>query len=231
MAAGLDRLGPIGLMLVITLGLCGCKEDRMAERKVSEPPPVRVGAPGENTVGGRSSPSTIPAAPALSESDSIILEMAQSACREGNPSAFFGAFARSGSVRERYTGASVTVGRTGKTRKISRQKYVERDLFPITMMDYFYVTSDAGRGLETEGGEPDAQRYVQLEISEASDRRLVVEWLPGIFEKDLTPPPPNLEDGLGELVQETGSGGRLLFLPTDDCWELVADVKNPPLEL
>jgi hypothetical protein len=37
--------------------------------------------------------------------------------------------------------------------------------------------------------------------------------------------------GLGNLVQETGSGGYLLFRPTATCWELVDDIRNPPLEL
>ena len=39
--------------------------------------------------------------------------------------------------------------------------------------------------------------------------------------------PDGVGDGLGELVEQTGPGGYLLFYPTDDCWELVEDISVP----
>ncbi len=233
MATGLNRSGQLGLLLLMILGICACKEDRLAEAALNEASPTRMEAPREDPAyvapGHVGSPA--PQTPEQNDSDSISLKFAQSACRERDPKALFMAYTQSRAVRERYTGVRVTVGRTDKTTKISRQRYLELEHYPLATIDYFYVTSEAGRASENVGDERDARRYVQLEINQAGDRRFVVEWLPGIFEKDLTPPPPDLEDGLGRLVQETGSGGRLLFFPTDDCWELVADVKNPPLEL
>ena len=67
--------------------------------------------------------------------------------------------------------------------------------------------------------------------TDGAENRGRVDRQRGIFERNLTPRPAHVEEGLREPVQEAGSGGHLLLYPTQDCWALVDDIRNPPLEL
>lgn len=164
----------------------------------------------------------------MTESDRLFLEMADGACNAVDFESFFKAFSGSWAVREKYTAATVTYGMTGESAAQPRRSYLDRNEFPIAPMDYEFVTAASAAAFESK---PDASwrdlSYVQLEFNTANDNRRRVDWLPGIFQKHQTPPPPELEEGLGELVRATGGGGTLLFFPTETCWELVEDVRNP----
>ncbi|MBU0825894.1 MAG: hypothetical protein KKA44_05440 [Alphaproteobacteria bacterium] len=164
----------------------------------------------------------------MTESDRLFLEMAEGGCNAVDFPSFFKAFSGSWAVREKYTAAMVTQGMTGKSSAQPRGAYLDRNDFPIAPMDYEFVTAASAAAFENK---PDASwrdlSYVRLEFNTANDNRRRVDWLPGIFQKHQTPPPPELEEGLGELVRATGGGGTLLFFPTETCWELVEDVRNP----
>ena len=164
----------------------------------------------------------------MTESDRLFLEMAEGGCNAVDFPSFFKAFSGSWAVREKYTAAMVTQGMTGKSSAQPRGAYLDRNDFPIAPMDYEFVTSESAVRFENKA---DASwrdlSYVRLEFNTANDNRRRVDWLPGIFQKHQTPPPPELEEGLGELVRATGGGGTLLFFPTETCWELVEDVRNP----
>jgi len=168
----------------------------------------------------------------MTESDRLFLEMADRACNAVDFESFFKAYSGSWAVRAKYTAATVTHGPTGKSRAEPRAAYLDQNAFPIAPMDYDFVTAESAAAFETR---PDASwrdlSYVQLEFNTANDNRRRVDWLPGIFQKHQTPPPPELEEGLGELVRATGGGGTLLFFPTEACWELVEDVRNPTPQL
>ncbi len=164
----------------------------------------------------------------MTESDRLFLEMADGACNAVDFASFFKAYSGSWAVREKYTAATVTYGMTGKSRAKPRRQYLDQNDFPIAPMDYEFVTAESAARFESKPGASWRDlSYVRLEFNTANDNRRRVDWLPGIFQKHLTPPPPELEEGLGELVQETGGGGTLLFFPTATCWELVEDVQNP----
>ena len=164
----------------------------------------------------------------MTESDRLFLEMADRACNAVDFESFFKAYSGSWAVRAKYTAATVTHGLTGKSRAEPRGAYLDQKAFPIAPMDYDFVTAESAARFEAK---PDASwrdlTYVELEFNTANDNRRRVDWLPGIFQKHQTPPPPELEEGLGELVRATGGGGTLLFFPTATCWELVEDVRNP----
>lgn len=170
----------------------------------------------------------VQAARTMTESDRLFLEMADGACNAVDFASFFKAFSGSWAVREKYSAATVTYGMTGKSRAVPRSEYLGLDDFPVAPMDYDFVTAESAAAF---GSKPDESwrdlSYVQLEFNTANDNRRRVDWLPGIFQKHQTPPPPELEEGLGELVRATGGGGTLLFFPTETCWELVEDVRNP----
>lgn len=170
----------------------------------------------------------VPPARTMTESDRLFLEMADGACSAVDFPSFFKAFSGSWAVRAKYTAATVEQGVTGQSRSEPRRDYLGRDAFPVAPMDYEFVTAASAAAFEAK---PDASwrdlSYVRLEFNTANDNRRRVDWLPGIFQKHQTPPPPELEEGLGELVRATGGGGTLLFYPTETCWELVGDVRNP----
>jgi len=167
---------------------------------------------------------------AMTESDRLRLEMAVGACRDRDFGAFFRAFAGSSAVRAVYTATSITFGEVGKSRVITRKQYQEQKHFPLATIDDYLVTAESAILFDMEGQDPSALRYTQVEINQSGDSRVRVDWLPGIFETNLTPPPEDLQEGLGDLVQETGSGGYLLFRPTSQCWEMIEDINNPPLQ-
>lgn len=166
----------------------------------------------------------------MTESDRNWLAMATSACTTEDFGTFLRAYGGSWAVRDKYTAATVQFGTRGKSRAMPRRQYLDQNNFPITPVDFFWGTADSYSNFEANGGDPSKLVYVQIELNTAADNRRSVEWIPGIFQKDLNPPPPELEEGLGELVQQTGDGGQLLFYPTDTCWELVEDISNPRLE-
>ncbi len=219
----------IAVLATISTGACG-SENADASAAVATPAPVAQ-AEGAEAAVVETQTAAARDRPVMTESDTIRLQMAEAACRQNDFKGFFKAFTGSWAVRERYTADQVSFGQTGQSRRLSRQTYADEDRYPVATMDYFYVTSESAAQFDRNGGDPKSLRYVQIEINQAGDGRNRVDWLPGIFEKDLTPPPRDLGDGLGDLVQETGSGGYLLFRPTATCWELVDDIRNPPLEL
>lgn len=156
-----------------------------------------------------------------SESDRVFLDMASEACSSGDFPAFLWPFANSRLVRDRYSAPKVDSGVEGRTESVAARAYLDRDAFPITMMDYSYVTGESQRAFDAPGGgDPASLVYVEVSFNTAQDERQRVDWLPGRFE-------PGEGDGPGTLVEPTGPGGYLLFYPAGDCWQLVADVRNP----
>ncbi len=169
-----------------------------------------------------------PAARTMTESDRLFLDMADGACNAVDFASFFKAYSGSWAVREKYSAATVNYGMTGKSRAVPRSEYLGRDDFPVAPMDYDFVTAESAAAFESKPGASWRDlSYVALEFNTANDNRRRVDWQPGIFQKHQTPPPPELEEGLGEMVRATGGGGTLLFFPTETCWELVEDVRNP----
>lgn len=164
----------------------------------------------------------------MTESDRLFLKMADGACNAVDFASFFKAFSGSWAVREKYSAATVNYGMTGKSRAVPRSEYLGLDDFPVAPMDYDFVTAESAAAFDSKPGASWRDlSYVSLEFNTANDNRRRVDWLPGIFQKHQTPPPPELEEGLGEMVRATGGGGTLLFFPTETCWDLVEDVRNP----
>ena len=157
---------------------------------------------------------------ALSESDRFFMEEAESACRNGDFPAFLWPFANSRPVRERYSAATIRSGIAGSARDVAAARYLDADDFPVVMIDYSYVTGESQRAFDAPGGgDPSRLVYVEVTFNTAQDERQRVDWVPGRFET-------GEGDGPGTLIEATGPGGHLLFYPTSECWQLVADVRN-----
>lgn len=158
---------------------------------------------------------------AESESDRFFLDEAAGACRSGDFDAFLWPFANSRLVRERYTSLYVAAGAPGRTREVSKERYLAADDFPIVMIDYTYVTAASARAFDAPGGgDPHKLVYVQVESRTSADGVEQADWLPGRFE-------PGEGDELGALIEQTGPGGSLQFQRTADCWQLIGDMRNP----
>ena len=215
----------------LLLALSSCDADK--QHVAAEPTKMTVAAPIQarppNTAGADGADDR--PVDAMTESDRLRVEMAVGACRNRDFAAFFQAFAGSSAVRAIYTAPLIRFGEVEKSVTMKRQQYQERNHFPLATIDYFFVTAESAMLFDLKAQDPSSLRYIQVEINKSGDGRVRVDWLPGIFERDLTPPPEDLQEGLGDLVQETGSGGYLLFRPTTRCWELVEDIDNPPLQL
>ena len=221
-----------GIMMMVTLLLssaaaCGgeAKETQAVDGSNASPVAATTGnAPNTaGTAGADDRPVRT-----TTESDTLFLEMADGGCKSHDFRSFFWAYSGSWAVREKYTAETITVGMAGQSRPKPRRGYLDQNDFPIAPMDYEFVTAESAGLFESKRNASWRDlSYVQLEFNTASDNRQRVDWLPGIFQKHLTPPPPELEEGLGDMVRKTGGGGTLLFSPTKTCWELTQDVQNP----
>lgn len=157
------------------------------------------------------------------DSDRFHLDEAARACGERDFAAFVWPFANSRAVRERHSAPKVRLGEGGKVRAMPAQAYLDRDDFPIAMIDYSYVTGASLRAFEAPGGgDPAALAYVQVDFSDASGGRQRADWTEGRFE-------PGEGDGPGTLIERTGTSGSLIFAPAGDCWQLVEDIRHPPV--
>ncbi len=161
------------------------------------------------------------AAVAADESERFFLAEAEGACKSGDFPAFLWPFANSLAVRERYTSLQVLSGAPGRAREVPAERYLAADDFPVTMIDYSYVTGASARAFDAPGGgDPRQLVYVQVDFSTSPDGVERVDWVPGRFE-------PGEGDGPGTLIEKTGPGGRLDFQRTADCWQLIGDIRNP----
>lgn len=160
------------------------------------------------------------AAKPITESDRMFLQMADAACEQTDFNGFFAAFARSPAVQARYTSASVRTGTRGSSAATTRAQYLARDQFPVGMIDTYWVTGESMRRFLADDTRPEVLVNADLQINVAGDRRASVEWLPGRM--DIQPG----DEGEGTFVP-AGPGGQLLFYPTDACWELVEDIREP----
>jgi hypothetical protein len=162
------------------------------------------------------------------EQDKNALKMAEGACKASDFKQFLRAFSASWLVQERYTASRVDFGTVGSSRAMPMRQYLDQNNFPFAPMDNSYVTAESARFFDSD---PDANWrklvFVQLEFNTSSGNRQRVDWVSGVFERNLDPPPSDLEEGLGELLQP-GSSGYVLFEPTVSCWQLTQDVNNPP---
>lgn len=158
---------------------------------------------------------------ASDESDRFHAEEAQRACGDHDFPAFVWPFANSAALRARHVAANVRVSEAGSTRVQPASAYLGRGDFPLAMIDYSYVTGASMRAFEASGGrDPAVLAYVQVDFGDAPGGRQRVDWTEGRFE-------PDEGDGPGTLIERRGTSGSLIFEPTDGCWRLVADIRNP----
>lgn len=169
--------------------------------------------------------SALPAL-ALSESDRILLTMAKDACKNGDYRAFFDAFAKSSTVRQKYSAAKIQtalLGPHGKpisTRTIDAASYTD---FPVKMEDYYYKPRKPARAGDT--GE-----YLDLEFNQSQNNDISVEWSRVHFDGQSSG-----GDDLGNPLDAKGkpipagthppAEGQLLFRPTADCWVFAEDIR------
>jgi hypothetical protein len=161
------------------------------------------------------------------ELDRNSLQMAEGACRSQDFKTFLRAFSASWLVREKYTAARVQFGSVGRSRPMYARQYLDQNNFPFAPMDNSYVTAESAMLFDMD---PDAGwrklAFVELEFNTSSDNRQRVDWVTGLFERNLDPPPDDLEEGLGKLIQPEASG-YVLFEPSNECWLLTQDIVNP----
>ena len=160
----------------------------------------------------------------LSESDRTLLGVAASACRSQDKSGFFDAFIQSRAVQRKYTARTVELSVRGlggeryRLRKIDGTEYPGA---PIDMIDYYRKPAQPSRA-------GDLEEYVMISINQSQSNQISVEWTRVHFDGK-----SEGGDDLGNAFDLDGkpydpggrTDGQLLFAPTSDCWELVADTR------
>ncbi len=162
------------------------------------------------------------------EADKISINAAETACRAQEKEAFLETFIMSESVRKKYSAPMITysvrqifpVYHALKERRIAAADYHD---FPIIMWDYYYKSARpvlAG----------DESEYVMWELNQSQANQLSVEWTRVHFDGQ-----SEGGDDLGNAYTldgqpyEKGSAqtdGQLLFEPSGECWQLVADIRH-----
>ncbi|NJM83959.1 MAG: hypothetical protein HC844_17265 [Tabrizicola sp.] len=158
--------------------------------------------------------------PALAEEEDpasaqIVGEWATGACKSRDVRGFFDAFISSAAVRQKYSAdelAVVTNSASGREEKVvPKESYAD---FPLAMADYYYVNA-----------EPVPQpgySHVLLDFKESGDGTdllddgsIRVEWHTVVYDGDSAG-----GDDPGNIIEEKDDPGALVFMPTEECWEL-----------
>jgi hypothetical protein len=106
--------------------------------------------------------------------------------------------------------STVQMMRGGVRTTKTRAQYKE---LPIALIDYSYITSRSAKG------NPRNWENVHIEINEAQDGRVRVDWVRIARNRQFD------EESISPKVGiPYGPSGYLLFRPTTDCWELTHDV-------
>jgi hypothetical protein len=163
----------------------------------------------------------------LIETDRLMLADAARACQSSGAdgyAAFFDAFIRSEEVRRKYSAPKISVARPAASGDGSVTKSTpvsEYHDFPITMEDHYR------RPARPSG--PD--EYIEVVMNQSSSNRISVEWTrvryTGTSDGGDDLGTPVMPDGR-PYDPERQADGQLLFAPTADCWELVADIRFKP---
>lgn len=173
--------------------------------------------------------TTVTPVHAFNESDRNLLTMAKEACKKRDYRAFFDAFARSKSVRQKYTAPTIQSALLGphgeiiSTRSVDAARYTA---FPVRMEGFSYKPRQPARAGDT--GED-----LYLEFNQSQNNEISVDW--SRINRD-TPAegedaPGNPGDGRGKPTL-SGKGpevaGQLLFYPSADCWVFAEDIRWQP---
>jgi hypothetical protein len=160
----------------------------------------------------------------VNETDQMMLQQAETACKTADYREFFDAFISSKFVQQKYTASTIEYtlrnpdGKLLSSRKIAAWDY--RD-FPIFMLDHYRKPTKP----LTAG---DKKEYVILELNVGRESDLHFEWARVRFDGK-----SEGGDDLGSPLDMDGvpydpdgfKDGQLMFFPTSDCWVLVADTR------
>jgi hypothetical protein len=156
--------------------------------------------------------SLAPAAIAQSEDawpQERYLSVAQSACKNKNFDAFFLEFVDSPLVRSVYSANELVIvtnraaGREVKT--VPGKDYVD---FPIATADYYWVKAEP---VNVPGYD-----HIDLDITQVGDSHFRVDWVGVVYDGKSSG-----GDDPGNVIEIENDPGSFLFVPTDDCWELI----------
>jgi len=170
-------------------------------------------------------PSLSTPAPApLSEHDRNALDMAKRACENRDFKTLFTAIAISPVVRRKYSARMIEVSvrespdKALATRQVSSSAYED---FPITQVDFYYKPTKPLKA-------GDEDEYIDIEFNQSQSDQFSVDWARVHYDGQ-----SDGGDDLGNIIGTDGnplppgthpdSDGQLLFWPTNDCWQLVAD--------
>ncbi len=215
-------LASVAMPLILLVSACN---DQSTAAGVAAAGPAEPEPSAARASGAAPAPAAEPAQ--LSESESLEIASAAGACASGEADSFVASFVRSAEVRRRYSAATIqySVRQTRPDyRVLTQERFAAADYgnFPLTMMDYYFkTTAQASRTGEDE--------YVMLETNVSQSNQLSVEWTRVRFDGE-TEGGDDLGNATllnGRPYVEGGSDidGQLLFEPTDDCWQLVADIR------
>jgi hypothetical protein len=205
------------------LAACGSTDVDTAKNELGGSKSYKTGSV-EEAIKEVSSERAAKAMPAQTETDRMMLAEAEAACKDQRYEAFFDAFIRSPAVRQKYSAAridhllrSVSGSDILRRKTIARADYAD---FPLKMVDYYRKPVKPLKMFDDE--------YVQLTFNQSRDNSIAVEWAIVTYQG-----PSEGGDDLGTPVDLDGKAydpagfkdGKLLFNPTQDCWELVADTR------
>lgn len=156
--------------------------------------------------------------PELSESDRLIRQLIERACKNGDAKGFVDAFIASAAVRRSYLAPVVFFSEPGVSQPI-RIDAADYDRFPLEMFDYYR------RPVQPRGED----EYVKIVLDQSQDNRIAVEWIRVRYEGDVgdgdSLGTPYKLDGQPYRADTGSTDGKFLFEPADGCWQLSADIR------
>jgi len=159
-------------------------------------------------------------------SDQMSLKTAETACKNGDPNAFFDAFIQSKAVQKKYTAASVEKVQLQSDFTVNHWEEVKANdytAFPIKMADYYRKSTQPIREGDDE--------HVIIELNQGQNEAFVVEWTRVTYDGKSLGEGDDLGtaytlDGKPYKSGESMTDGQLLFEAAGYCWNFALDTRH-----
>ena len=220
-AKGFAERSIIGSLAVALVGV-SCSSSAANQNDV-EQPTVEEATTRHDT--SDIAPKKSSAPDSVSESDQMSLTAAATACKNGEPNAFFDSFIQSKAVQQKYSARSIEYVKLSPDFSVDSWEEVQAKdyaAFPIVMVDYYRKSAQPLR--------QDVDEHVIIELNQGQTESFAVEWTRVTYDgkssggDDLGN--AFTLDGKPYRAGEANTDGKLVFVVAGDCWNLASDIRH-----
>jgi hypothetical protein len=220
-AKGFAERSVIG-SLAVALASISCSSNAASENDAAQPPAAETTTRPDTSV---IAPKKSSAPDSVSESDQMLLAAAATACKNGDPNAFFDSFIQSKAVQQKYSARSIESAKLSSDFSVDsweEAKAADYTAFPIVMVDYYRKSAQPLR--------QGVDEHVMIELNQSQTESFAVDWTRVTYDGKSSG-----GDDLGNAFKldgtpyragEANTDGKLVFVVAGDCWNFTSDIRH-----